>query len=669
MPYPEIKQERYSMIGGINTKVSRYQTGQQELIRLVNYDFSIPGSITKRPDTAQFLGTSFGPNIQSVYEMLHYNGASYKIIFGQTNAYWSGSTTAKLFYGYSDSVAGFTGYIIGGVTNGRISSMSYANNYWAAGINYNNAGTVLTSFGRFSFSMGFFGNATPEVPNGNFDNTSGNFFGVTFASCGPPSYFLSGSAYRYSYAFYTDRGIVGPATPIFYRPYLANQGATTVTLTIPGFTVQAFKAFLNLSQTLLIFRETAIGVTEALTNVANPVYTTLAVWSVPVGLGHTKIIDWGATTGMSYLLGSTALVTDLGQNLVPNNNWPMLRGRFGNKLIDNDNGYKMSSAPRFISTINGMGVYSGFSAFPSNICWSELDLLDVVKNENTQEVITDDGDVITGTVSYNNSVVIGKRRSLHEFTGTSPDNTATQVQTTAYGFMNNQSTCIFNNQLWFIDGYGKGVGQYNGANTEIISTKVEDVFKRLNLLAAQDLAWMLHVKQRNEVWIGLPVDNSPVVNVIVVFDYIANAWTTYEGLSPNCVTIAKGTLTLPAAVMGFSNGDIRCMNATYTGAEFMTTVVRFPFVNNFGWSTTQVFRWLFLDVDPVVGATHTFNANFYLNAGNDVALTRGITTTSYQARTDFGLPGKGLSIELIEGSTLPCRINGYTVASRFQRQV
>lgn len=672
MPYPEVKSERYALIGGLNNKVSRYLTGQQELIRLVNYDFSVPGALTKRPDTAQFLGTSFGTNVQSIFEMVHYNGASYQIVFGQTNAYWAGSSLAKVFYGYSEALSGFTGFIIGGVTMGRISSVNTSNFYWAAGINYDNVG-IVTSFGRYSpsFGPGMFGNATPEVPIAVNQPGFGGYFGATFASYGPPSFFLSGSAYRYSYAYYTDRGVVGPATPILFRPYIANQGATTVMLEIPGFTVQAFKGYLNLSQTLLIFRETAIGVTDAFLKVANPVNTTLAVWSVPLGLGHTRIIDWGATTGMSYLLGSTATVTDLDQRMEPNDYWPMLRGRFANKLLDNENGYKMSSAPRFMAMLNNMAIYAGFSAFPSNICWSELRFPELVSNDSTSELKTDNGDIVAGMIPYGNSVVIGKRFSLHEFTGTAPSLNSISIQqtTSQYGFMNNQSMAIWENQLWFIDGSGKGVAQYNGANTEIVSTKVEDVFKRINLTAATSTAWMLHVKQRNEVWAAIPVDGATTPNVIVVYDYVSQCWTTFEGISANVAAICKGTQTLPVPVFGFSNGDIRFMNATYTGAEFMTTVARFPFVTNFGWSTTQVFRRLYVDVDPVVGMTHLFNASFYLNDSNTVSLTRGVTTISHQTRLDFGLPGNGMSVELIEGSTLPTRVMGYTVESRFQRNV
>lgn len=683
MGYPEVKQERYSLIGGINTTISRYLTGQQELIRLVNYDFSVPGSITKRADTSAFLGNSFGLNIQTIYEQTYFSGASYSFVWAFTNAYFSGNTTGVATFGAS--FPGYTGSLgynfgaagSGGVNFARISSINTVDNYWAANapINFSiippQPGTI---FVRWNASYGYFGNALMEQVTPGFQ------FGVT-ATAGAGGYFSSGNGYRYSLAYLNERGVVGPATPLAYRPYIQGVGATTATVFIPNLLTvgQPFRFVKNsATATMLLFRDT-IGVTAA--QLGSPdVAITTAVFSIPIAVGNTVLIDSGRGFSTSTFAGDTWLLNpqQVNDSLIQHDYWKF--GGIGDvpwprplippsPMISASLGIKLTGEPRFLSVLNSMAVYGGFSSFPAGVFWSESDTPEWVANDNFAEVGTDSSNAETGQISYNNVVVIGKAQSLHEMTGTSPDNISIQVQTTQYGFMNNFSQCVFNNQLWFIDGLGKGIGQYNGANTEIVSVKVQDVFKRINLTAAMKTAFMLHVKQRNEVWAGIPVDGSEVVNVIVVYDYVANCWTTYEGLSPNCVTIARGTLNLPAVVMGFSNGDIRYMNATYTGSQFMTTAVRFPFVNNFGWSTTQVFRWLFLDVDPVVGVTHTFNANFYLDAGNAISLTRGITTSSYQTRTDFGLPGKGLSIELIEGSTLPCRINGYTVASRFQRQV
>ena len=417
-----------------------------------------------------------------------------------------------------------------------------------------------------------------------------------------------------------------------------------------------------------MFRDT-IGITAAQLNQPDTAVTT-AIWAIPLFPGNTQIIDDG-TTGQTYLLNPQSVGGLIQHDYYRFDTTNLLSPPLipPASVVGASLGIKNTGEPRFLSMLNNMAVYSGFSMAPSHVFWGELGYPEWVQNDSYNELRTDDGDVNTGSVAYNNIVVHGKYRSLHEMSGTSPDNVSFTVTTTQYGFLNNQSQAIFNNQLWFLDGQGKGIGQYNQANTEIISTKVEPYFKRLNLDAAKRSAWMIHAKQRNEVWAAIPIDGAILPNVIIVYDYISNGWTTYEGLSPSAVMIAKGTLNIPTVVMGFSNGDMRYMNATYMGTEFVTTAVRFPFVTNYGWSATQVFRWLFLDVDPVVGVTHSFSTNYYLDAGNSAALSGSIVTAAYQTRTDFGLPGKGLSIELIEGSTLPCRLNGYTVGSRFQRNV
>lgn len=660
--------------GGLNNKVSRYVTGVQELIRLVNYDFSVPGALTKRPDTSQFLGTSFGTNIQSVWEQTFLNGSSYRFIFALTGAYFAGASIGVACYGASTPALGITAIPIGGVDLNQVSSINTNNAYWAANVPVLASGStfIRNQFLRWNATFGYFANAQMDLAS-----QLSTSFGVSFFGSSAAAFFTSGFGYRYSLALVNERNIVGPATPIPSRPVFSGTGATQAVVVIPSQAAFPNRFYDNSAySTMLLFRDT-IGITEAVR--AQPaVAITTAIFAIPVANGNTMILDKGIgfTTGVggdTYILDPLQ-VGGLFQNdyyklSVRSNATPPYQLTPPQPLIGVTTGIKNTGEPRFISMLNAMMVFAGFSLCPSHVFWSQLGIPEWVANDDFNEIRTDDGDVIAGHVPYGNSVIIGKSRSLHEMTGTSPDTVSFQTQTAQYGFMNNQSQVVWNNQLWFIDGQGKGIGNYNGANTEIVSTKVEDIFKRINLDTAKKTAWALHVKQRNEVWFGIPVDGATVVNVIVVFDYVSNAWTTYEGLSPNCVTIAKGSLTLPVPVMGFSNGTIRYMNATYSGAEFMTTVVRFPFVTNFGWSTTQVFRRFYVDVDPVVGMTHLFNANFYLNDSNTVSLTRGITTTSHQTRIDFGLPGNGLSVELIEGSTLATRVMGDTIESRFQRSV
>lgn len=680
MSYPENKSERYALIGGLNNKASRYLTGQQEVIRLVNYDFSVPGALTKRPDTAQFLGTSFGTDIQGIFEQTYFSGVSYRFVFGLTGAYFAGASTGVGYFGVSTAAfSGITATPIGGIPLNRLSSINTVDNYWVASapVKTNAVGQsyINARFLRWHASFGYFANAQMEIAS----PLSSLFGASTFVSATTNLFFTTGFGYRYSLALVNERGVVGPATPLLIRPWAVGTGASHgIAIAVPSTNTVPTRFYDNAAAgTMLLFRDT-VGITAVQLSQPDVAITT-GIFAIPVSAGNTQIIDRGYGFSSGTVNGDTWLLNPLQiQGLAQNDYYRLaFDARFAppykmlplNPLIGITTGVKNTGEPRYLAVLNNMMMYAGFSMAPSHVFWSQLGTPEWVANEDFNEVRTDNGDIVTGMIPYLNSVLVGKKQSIHEVTGTSPDNISFQQTTAQYGFMNNQSLCVWNDQMWFIDGSGKGIGSYNGANTEIISTKVEDIFKRINLTAATFTAWMLHVKQRNEVWAAIPVDGSTTPNVLIVFDYVSQCWTTFEGLSANVAAICKGSLTLPVPVMGFSNGDIRYMNATYTGAEFMTTVVRFPFVTNFGWSTTQVFRRLYVDVDPVVGMTHLFSSNYYLNDSNTVSLTRGVTTISHQTRLDFGLPGNGMSVELIEGSTLATRVMGYTVESRFQRSV
>ena len=97
MAYQKVKAERYSNFGGLNTKVSRYQTDQQQVIRLINYDFSTPGALTKRPGFQYFGGASYGSRINELYTFQRLNGATYNMVYGSTGLFFSGNTTSILY--------------------------------------------------------------------------------------------------------------------------------------------------------------------------------------------------------------------------------------------------------------------------------------------------------------------------------------------------------------------------------------------------------------------------------------------------------------------------------------------------------------------------------------------------------------------------------------------
>lgn len=82
------KFESYSNLGGMNTKASPHTTGAFEFLKIINYDFSRPGSLTPVPGTTQFLGTTLSGRMSTIYEFERLNGFSQIILTANTNAYF-----------------------------------------------------------------------------------------------------------------------------------------------------------------------------------------------------------------------------------------------------------------------------------------------------------------------------------------------------------------------------------------------------------------------------------------------------------------------------------------------------------------------------------------------------------------------------------------------------
>lgn len=87
MAYPELKNENYENLGGINSKASPYITEKTEFLDLVNVNFSTPGSLTKRHGTTLFCSATVTGRITGLYEFERLSGASYLIATANTNAY------------------------------------------------------------------------------------------------------------------------------------------------------------------------------------------------------------------------------------------------------------------------------------------------------------------------------------------------------------------------------------------------------------------------------------------------------------------------------------------------------------------------------------------------------------------------------------------------------
>lgn len=681
MSYPKTKAERYENFGGLNTKVSRYQTDQRQVIRLINYDFSNPGALTKRPGFQYFGGASYGGFITQLYQFEKVNGASYSVIFGQSGAFLSGNTTTALYPQIYPGASGLFGYTLAYTsTVGQtyvpslqtMNDMLYvaAPQYWVSWDTNQLVNLPAANGAPFAY---------PVLPNLIAPIGLSYVVGPAAAT----SFFTTSISYRWymSAVKGMSRTIYG-GTP-FRAPYLflnnrvrastwsgvADLGATCVDINF--FVDNLNDAIANGASYLLVYRQ-ILGITGGQRELdAVPLTTT--IFQVPMAsyaVGFSFFRDMG-----TYAFGSGATFAPLGLTasaLYPQHNYISFNQSWSNwgNAKPEDGQYLEQSNPSIIETYNNMMILGGFPSKQSVIYVSQLGTPEYVDAEDFYEIRTNDGDVVSNVTSYGTECVIGKRNSFHSLTGLDTESISIQLKSDQYGIISKRGACTWENYFWFID--RKGIVEYNGANFQVVSTPVEDIFKRMNYAWAQEIAIISHQKMRNEIWCCIPIDGATHNNIVVVYDYVSKAWTTFEGVNASALISTALTMPIPQPVIGASGGRMAQMGITHYSdfGGIYTTAVRFPFVTNYGWSVQQVFRRLFVDTDPVIGQNRAFTINLFGDMLNNASYSLGTTFgATFQYRTDFGMYCKSMSVELFEATTFALKLNGYTVESRFQRNV
>ncbi len=225
--------------------------------------------------------------------------------------------------------------------------------------------------------------------------------------------------------------------------------------------------------------------------------------------------------------------------------------------------------------------------------------------------------------------------------------------------------------LFWID--KKGILEYNGASFDIVSTPVEQVFRRMNLSAAKEKACAVHHLYRNQIWFGIPVDGSTVNNLTVVYDYLIGGWTFFDGFNPSSFAYVKGALNKQTMWRGDYSGMIH-----YGGESFfsdsgrgISCVALTRFENVGGENQTTLWRRFFLDVATQTGLTGQINCKFFSNYDSStVQATFAMYQSQFQTRAEFGINGKSAAAQISHSSaSLPLLINGYAWATRGLRNV
>ncbi len=629
MSEEKVKTESYNNLGGINAKVSPYLTGPQEFLDLQNFDFTRPGSLTKSPGTVDFLGVSnlsgypslSGP-IAGLFEFNPIGSYSQQTLTGQGvglavsgRAVWALQSTTV--------TPPFTTYIPTAFPYPSLAIVPFNSSYWSFSALVNRA--FFCNGGNFFKWHGAVSAGPPTLFSLPYGITGS--VGVTAVWTGSGG--MSG-AYVVGYGYFNDRGYFGPAGPINGLSIMVN-GASFDSILIYGMT----HPLVSIPDAHAQFGVSGIALYCTLPGLEDQFRATL----IPIS-SASFILDNGSA-------GAGKL-----------------------SAIPNPPYIHFTMSPRYLEVFNNSLMMSGFSSQLSTVWFSEVGEPEGIEPTFSFEVRTNDGDKLYGQKSYQGGCIFFKERSLHKLTGDNPDNYFLQEITDQYGCISHRAAVVWQDKLWFLD--KKGICEYNGANTQIVSNKMEPIFLSMNIDAAREQAEAIHNRLRNEVWFSIPINGATLNNCTVVYDYVAQGWSTFRGFQPSSLAMMRQTFLDHRAFFGDYSGHIYSFDETVTSynGQAMTCVIASRFFGDQGRSVQTQFRRLFLDVDPVPGGVSAITFNFFQDYGSSIILTRQMGQQSFQSRIDFGISAKSMAFKMYHSSaSLSIRVNGWTTEGRTQRMV
>lgn len=700
----KLKTENYQGLGGINVKFSPYITGANEHLDLQNFDFQMPGALTQTWGSTMYVGQTLPGRISSLFEFARLSGASY-ILFGCTGAMYYGATTG-LSQGMSFLSQSL--YAVNGALGVRMDNVAWsgASGVYVATVNakYYGQGNVQLGNGT---SVTFSGQTLANnftsfaVLNNYLFAANGSQFykfdGATTSFVGSPvmlpAGIVAGLPAVKNNASSTDMGVGATGSYLFYASYVNSRGfegqiwpmssvnaSTADSASLGGTFISGLQQLVLMPTQYDVasvnvysyWAATLLTVSDPETWLSRP-YVFQRNISASSGLttssGYTVLpINLGTTLGgISYLIGNVGALPDPITNQYAPLGFTLPINAFN--IVGN---IQMSPmVPQYISAYQNRLFLSGFSGLPSTVVFSDVGEPEGYLYDNNFEVRTNDSDVLVGQIPYATRMYFFKRKSFHVLSGDSPSNYQLQAVSVQYGAVNNRCIITFGEDeiLAFLD--RKGIMFFNGAKPQHASIKMQPYFDRMNYTAAITEACMAHDKLRNQILCAIPIDDSSINNITIVYDYAANAWTTRKGVAPAIYARMTGRNQTENAFYGSYSGIIAWYGASFTtdsGVGF-TCVLKSRFNHEMGDSVQKQFRRFYMNMDPP-SATLSIPIHFYQDYGTSRVLSTTFVIGQFQNRLEYGISAKALAFEIYYmATTSPLRIYGYTIEERMQRKV
>lgn len=698
------------MLGGINKKASKYEMSTAQFLDLRNMDFDVPNALQKRPGSTFAIGSSFGTSgpITSLFEFTKLTGES-RVILGSDTAmfYINGSTYTLLDPGWN---------------NGQPTDMlTFVNKLWMCngqhwkswdGSTLNSPVPVGLPMSEAGISQ-FAGGVTTAhwYVNHSVNLTEDNSSSQTFLLVGGATWISRGASWNargvfvaYSYVrsdgyfgpidFYAAaRNIVGPFTDSLSAGQEFFTGAGTLISLLAGFTAPSSYGISAIAVWVGVdYVDVSTTDIEYIPNIGQALVGNLGFVETTSGInarhsfGYTLKPNADLSRFWLYTLIPLSNLISVNVNIGGGASYPIMLGAtFVLSSFDAINGaaapgfgwsgmttdYFASYIPKYQEISQNVMFTSGFSAFPSTVNFSEIGEPEVIFPENTFEVRTNDGDRVYAVKAFNNQVIVAKEHSFAKIIGSNADEFQLVDLSNDYGCLSNNTVVTKDQLMYWLD--RNGILEYNGADWDIISDSIEDVFRRMNISAAKEKAVGVHHMYRNQLWWGIPVDGSTENNLTVIYDYLIQAWTFFDGYSPSSYAYVTGAQNRPTVWRGDYSGMVH-----YTGESFFSdsgqgiTCMGIPRYENVGGENqTTLWRRLFLDIAPITGASTPINVQIFSNYENGlVQATFAIYQNIFQTRCEMGIEAKAVTAQFSHHSaSLPLLINGYSWASRGLRNV
>lgn len=633
MSYPKLKKETYNCSGGINQKISQYLAQEGEFLNLQNLDLLTLGALSRVPGFTNYSQVSGLKPAQirglAAYNTPLFSSATY--VFSSTYALLA----ANNLYLYHCSG---TTFVTMGI--GLNQSVLSSTNRWAfadggSGVFGCNGWNAFSYFGStvgwaFAISKPTFGQSA--------------VVGATAVGAGTGG--ISGTAVMY-YSIVREDGLYGPA--LAHTQTVAGQ--TCWLFDVPT-APQAYQ--LN----------SAVG------------FSGIRAWislNGGVALGYTGLFSFGTLGSTGTPLGATIALnfTASGWNITtpqPRDYQGSFYWGLGATQGSDNSTVAFPRVPAVMESFANRLFSTGFALQPNRVVYSDPGAPEVADYENFFDVGTAAPN--TAMSEYLSQLVIWKFGETWALSGADPDSFVLTQVNPVYGCISKSAVCVWDQHLWFLD--VSGICEFNGANVQVVSDKVEPIFRDMDIAGARVSATMIYVKSRKEVWCLVPTVSEG--NVLVVYDTESNGWTVRRS------STITNAYTLAALRLGDSTERVFCYGNGSTGlltfgASFWsdsgvgsTWVMKSRFVEgDMGHSVTKQWRRLYVDATVPDGSTYPVTANFYTDMGSSIVYSTTMMLSGFQTRIDFGIPAKSIAFELIGSGASFIRLSGFTFEYRFQR--